>query len=212
VDPLFPLTFFVLGSLQYFNRGEFAGRGFVCSNPHHQQPGLGYARDSCLVNKPKGYHSKIKKMKPSKGLQVGLCRSKQGYLAAPETDFIRIPSGDVARLNVFVVVLKEWVNFDERLVIIPEKLQMKIKDRVQQTFSTKNIFEVNEDDYQYFASSKTDMLANRHHWCEYSFNNCIGPLITLADAVSVRDVMNKMFVDDMGELKMKLKSSLSAQC
>jgi hypothetical protein len=46
-------------------------------------------------------------MKSSKGLQVGLCRSKHGYLAVPETDFIRIPSGDVAWLNVFVVVLKE---------------------------------------------------------------------------------------------------------
>lgn len=178
----------------------------MCSNAHHQQPTLGFARDSCLVNHPKGYYSKIKRMKPSKGLQVGLCRSRNGYLAAPETDIIRITSGDIARLNVFVVVVKEWVNFDERLVIIPEKMQMKIKDRVQHTFPTKNIFEVSEDDYHYFVSSRTDMLANRHQWCEYSFNNCIGPLMTLSDAISVRDLMNRMFVDDMEDLKRKLKN------
>lgn len=192
--------------MQYFNRGEFAGRGFVCSNTHHQQPTLGFARDSCLVNNPKGYYNKIKRMKPSKGLQIGLCRSRHGFLASPETDIIRIPSGDVARLNAFVVVLKEWVNFDERLAIIPEKMQMKIKDRVQHTFPTKNIFEVTEDDYHYFASSRTDMLANRHRWCEHSFNNCMGPFMTLADAISVRDIMNKMFVDDMTDLKRKLRN------
>lgn len=147
-------------------------------------------------------------MKPSKGLQVGLCRSRKGYLFTPETDAIRIPSGDIGRMNTFVVVLKEWVNFEDRLCIIPDKMQMKIRDRVQHTFPTKNIFEVNEDDYNYFSSCKTDMLANRHHWTEYSFNSCFGPFITLADAVAVRNHLNKMFVDDVHDFKSRLRSSI----
>ncbi len=200
------MKFFVVGSMQFFNHGSFAYGNFICSNIHHQQTS-GFSSDQCAVNKPKGYLTKLKRMRASKALQIGLCRSNYGYLFAPETDIIRTSAKDVARLNMFVVVLKEWIDFNDRLVIIPDKMPIKIGDRVQHSQPTKCIFDTDEDDYQYFKSCKTDMLANRNKWGEFSFNSCVGPFMTLAEAVSVRKNMNRMFVDDKNSFKARLKKT-----
>jgi hypothetical protein len=146
-------------------------------------------------------------MKPSKALQIGLCRSAGGLLFTPDTDIIKISTINVARLTLFVVVLREWIDFKNRLVITPTTMQIKIGEKVQNSFPSKNLFNIGADDYQYFASSRTDMLANRHRWQEYSFNTCIGPNMTLAESVSIRDVMNSIFVDQMLHLKERCKNA-----
>jgi hypothetical protein len=206
VDPLFPMKFFVVGSLQHFNHGVFEGKGFVCSNPHHEQsPGF----DQCSVTKPRGFATKLKKMRASKALQVGLCRSQHGYLCVPESDIIRLPSADVTRLNVFAIVLKEWVDFENRLVIIPSKMHIKIGESVQYSYPAKSVLDINEEDHQYFRSCRTDLLANRHQWIEYCFNSCVGPIMTLAEAISTCKIMNKTFIDDMRTFKLRMRNAPS---
>ena len=90
-------------------------------------------------------------------------------------------------------------------------MQIKVGDKVQQSFQTKNIFTLEADDHQYFNSYKTDALANRHQWSEFSFNTCIGPIITLADSVSIRNVMNNIFVDEMSVVKAKMRGAMSSK-
>jgi hypothetical protein len=204
VDPFFPNQYFVVGSLQHYNSGVFSGKGFECSNSHHFQFSRQLSRDQCSLRKSSG---KIKKMKPSKAIQVGLCRSAGGLIFTPCSDIIKIPSIEVARLTMFVVVLKEWIDFTNRLVIIPNKMQLKIGEKIQQSSPTKNIFTVGADDHQYFLSCRTDMLANRRNWSEYSFNNCTGPIVTLADAIAFRNVLNQIFVDEMHRHRHKVMSS-----
>ena len=215
VDQLFPLHFFVIGSLQYHNRGVVAGQTFQCSNRHHQQVSRFTIKKKCHVTKPRGFIGKVKKMRPSKALQVALCRSQDGVVYTPDTDIINVHSSDartslsidVARLTMFVVVLKEWIDFQNRLVVLPDKLYIKIGDKIQHSISPKSVFDVNGDDHEYFNSNRTDLLGNRKFWREFSFNNCSGPFITLAEAVSFRDEMNKTFVKEMQHLKAKCTNS-----
>jgi hypothetical protein len=215
VDQLFPLHFFVIGSLQYYNRGVFAGQIFQCSNRHHHQVSQFSRKKKCFVTKPRGFIGKVKKMRPSKALQVALCRSEDGVVFTPDTDIINVHSSDVrtplsidvARLTMFVVVLKEWVDFQNRLVVLPDRLHVKIGDKVQHSIPPKSVFDVNGDDHEYFSSNRSDLLGNRKLWREFSFNNCCGPFITLAEAVSFRDEMNRTFVKEMQHLKTKYTNS-----
>lgn len=204
-DPFFPHQYFVLGSVYHYNPGIFHGKGFDCSNSRHFQFQKEVFKDQCYLRKTCG---KVKNMKPSRAIQLGLCRSAGGFVFAPTTDILRTTSKEIARLTMFIVVIRDWIDFKNRLVVVPNRMQLKRGNKVLHSSPTKCVFTLTADDHNYFNYYKTDGLANRRDWSEYSFNNCIGPIITLSDAISFRDVFNQIFVADLHNMQKKVTENV----
>lgn len=183
----------MLGSVQLHNPGTFNGKGFECSNHHHIQLKKEVQNDKCLLRKTSG---KLKRMKASKAIQLGLCRSAGGFVFAPTENVIQTSTKQIARLTMFIVVIGDWIDFKNHLVIVPHSMPFEQGDNVH-TSSLKNIFTLAAEDHDFF---KPDDFVGKD-WVEYSFNNCTGPIVSFADAVSIRNVFNQIFVNDLYRMK-----------
>lgn len=192
-------TFYVLGALISVHDGLNCvdGQPFKCTNERHVQNGLG---GFCQFTKNYAFEMEKSQFDFMISNHLNTCIPGNvgvrldTFKCAGDTKPFVAPGCycDISKLPMFVVVLKQWIDFSRQCVILPKHLKrVSLGDRVVQSVEIWNTKPV---DWTYFLNFRGSNLAAMHDWQECSFNSLIGPFLNMTDACNMRDVQNRMFM------------------
>jgi hypothetical protein len=194
-----PDSLAVVGSVHGYDKDVITGKAFSCANLYHKKPCVTIPVNMNFFHREDSLHIN----------QVVPCTSKSKLFFIPSvaSPSVNVLPNAIHKLCSFVVVLNSWVDYENRTVVFPRVLNLKVPvTDLGLRSPSKTIYEMTSDDWIYYIPYKNVHIADMHNWVEYSFSLAAGPLVSFRDAIGLRDFLTHCFAN-YDEVRQILSSS-----